>query len=232
VTAYAWVSVASSNGFGNEDLELIRTLWLRGDSMTEINQIEGSQRIIKEHFSFKLPWILNGIARKLDDKGHEVSSEILQELSIFAWSSENWSRPVGEITEAMGQFEKALDQWLDQKQSKIGYYFISTSPHKLKQAIRDKMHLLTTQTDNNNTLKVYIYVSYGFSEETRAIPTFMTEPELLIRTSGEQRLSNFCMWHLRYTELMFIKPLFPECNEEVWDSCLQEYSTRKRRFGK
>jgi hypothetical protein len=67
----------------NEDLELNRTLWLRGDSMTEINQIEGSQRIIKEHFSFKLPWILNGIARKLDDKGHEVSSEILQELSIL-----------------------------------------------------------------------------------------------------------------------------------------------------
>jgi hypothetical protein len=67
----------------NEDLELIRTLWVRGDSMTEINQIEGSQKIIKEHFSFKLPWILNGIARKLDDKGHEVFSEILQELSIL-----------------------------------------------------------------------------------------------------------------------------------------------------
>ena len=161
-------------------------------------------------------------------------SKGVQELSIFAWSSENWSRPVGEITEAMGQFEKALDQWLDKKQSKIGYYFISTSPHKLKPTIRNKMHQLTTQTDNNRTLKVYIYVSYGFSEETlcTTIPTFMTEPELLIRTSGEQRLSNFCMWHLRYTELMFIKPLFPECNEEVWDSCLEEYSTRKRRFGK
>jgi hypothetical protein len=67
----------------NENLEQIRKLWLHGDSMTEINKIEGSKRIIKEHFSFKLPWILNGIARKLDNKGHEVHSEIIQELSIL-----------------------------------------------------------------------------------------------------------------------------------------------------
>jgi replicative superfamily II helicase len=67
----------------NKDLELIRTHWLLGNSMTEINKIEGSQRIIKEHFSFKLPWILNGVARKLEEKDHEVASEILQELSIL-----------------------------------------------------------------------------------------------------------------------------------------------------
>lgn len=77
------VPVLSEAYLANEDLELIRTLWLLGDSMTEINKIEGSQRIIKEHFSFKLPWILNGVARKLEDKGNEVASEILQELSIL-----------------------------------------------------------------------------------------------------------------------------------------------------
>jgi NADPH-dependent 7-cyano-7-deazaguanine reductase QueF-like protein len=67
----------------NKDLELIRTLWLMGDSMQEINKIAGSKKIIKEHFSFKLPWILNGVARKLDGKGNEIASEILQELSIL-----------------------------------------------------------------------------------------------------------------------------------------------------
>ena len=77
------VPVISEAYLVNEDLELIRTLWLLGDSMTEINKIEGSQRIIKEHFSFKLPWILNGVARKLDNKDNEVASEILQELSIL-----------------------------------------------------------------------------------------------------------------------------------------------------
>lgn len=77
------VPVLSEAYLANEDLELIRTLWLLGDSMTEINNIEGSKRIIKEHFSFKLPWILNGIARKVEDKGNEVASEILQELSIL-----------------------------------------------------------------------------------------------------------------------------------------------------
>lgn len=77
------IPVLSEAYLANEDLELIRTLWLLGDSMTEINKIEGSQRIIKEHFSFKLPWILNGVARKLEDKGNEVASEILHELSIL-----------------------------------------------------------------------------------------------------------------------------------------------------
>lgn len=77
------VPVLSEAYLVNEKLEQIRTLWLQGDSMTKINQIEGSQRIIKEHFSFKLPWILNGIARKLEDKGRELHSEALQELSIL-----------------------------------------------------------------------------------------------------------------------------------------------------
>lgn len=67
----------------NEELHLIRTHWLRGDSMTEIIKIEDAPRIIKEHFSFKLPWVLNGVARKLTNKDHGLASEILQELSIL-----------------------------------------------------------------------------------------------------------------------------------------------------
>ena len=110
--------------------------------------------------------------------------------------------------------------------------------------MRVKMHNLKVQTSlGSSKLKVYIYISYGFSEDIdrvvtgryksdSVVPNDMSEPDLLIRTSGEQRLSNFCMWHLRYAELMFIRPLFPECDEEVWDSCLEDYSTRKRRYGK
>lgn len=164
-------------------------------------------------------------------------SKDISELSVFAWSSENWSRPQEEIDSAMQQFGTALDQWLADDQRDISYVFISSSAHKLSSTLRTKMHNLQLQTSVATKLKVYIYMSYGFSEDVAAtgrsaIPNDMSAPDLLIRTSGEQRLSNFCMWHLRYTELMFIKPLFPECDEKVWDSCLEEYSVRKRRYGK
>tara|TARA_B110000091_G_C13802908_1_gene471089 strand:+ start:860 stop:1534 length:675 start_codon:yes stop_codon:yes gene_type:complete len=167
----------------------------------------------------------------------------VQELSIFAWSSENWSRPKEEVDGAMEQLQKALDKWLCDEQEDIAYVFISTSLEKLPSVLRVKMHNLKMQTSENSKLTVYIYISYGFSEDVdrratcryksdSAIPNNMSEPDLLIRTSGEQRLSNFCMWHLRYTELMFINPMFPDCDEEVWDSCIDEFSTRKRRYGK
>jgi len=167
----------------------------------------------------------------------------VKELSIFAWSCENWSRPKEQVDGAMVQFHKALDQWLSDDQEDIAYVFISTRPDKLSSTLRVKMHQLQLQTSENSKLTVYIYMSYGFSEDVvrmstgaykteSVIPNNMSEPDLLIRTSGEQRLSNFCMWHLRYTELMFINPMFPDCDEEVWNSCVEEYSTRKRRFGK
>jgi undecaprenyl diphosphate synthase len=167
----------------------------------------------------------------------------VQELSIFAWSSENWSRPKEEVDSAMEQLQKALDKWLCDEQEDIAYVFISTSLEKLPSVLRVKMHNLKMQTSENSKLTVYIYISYGFSEDVdrratcryksdSVIPNNMSEPDLLIRTSGEQRLSNFCMWHLRYTELMFINPMFPDCDEEVWDSCIDEFSTRKRRYGK
>ena len=166
----------------------------------------------------------------------------ISELSVFAWSSENWSRPTVEISGAMQQFDEALDKWSADEQEEIAFYFVSTSPEKLKPKTRDKMLALHTKTLKNSKLKMYIYISYGFSEdvefdqstsfrETSAVPSDASEPDMLIRTSGEQRLSNFCMWYLRYTELLFIQPLFPECDEEVWDGCVEEYMTRKRRFG-
>ncbi len=167
----------------------------------------------------------------------------VQELSIFAWSSENWSRPRSEITRAMEEFAKVLTHWLEKEQNEIAYYFISTSPMKLNSTIREKMQALNQQTRANTKLIVYIYVSYGFSEDVQrpqlsqfklssAVPSFASNPDLLIRTSGEHRLSNFCMWHLAYTELLFIDPLFPECDSTTWNFCAAEYSRRKRRFGK
>lgn len=168
----------------------------------------------------------------------------IKELSIFAWSSENWNRPQSEITQAMHELETVIDEWLAKEQNDIAFYFVSTDKNRLHSVYREKMFTLKTITADNNKLVVYIYISYGFAEDVQqcventsykiasVVPSFASCPDLLIRTSGEQRLSNFCLWHLRYTELMFIKPLFPDCNTSVWDQCLEEYSVRKRRFRK
>lgn len=167
----------------------------------------------------------------------------IPELSIFAWSSENWSRPPEQVEFAMTQFKLLLEQWIRREQTDIAFHFVSTSSEKLDSIIRQKMHDLNAITQNHSKLKCYIYVSYGFSEdveraqldnfrETSAVPAAASDPDVLIRTSGEQRLSNFCMWHLRYAELIFIRPLFPDCDDEVWDDCMVEYSSRQRRYGK
>jgi len=165
------------------------------------------------------------------------------ELSIFAWSSENWTRPQEEIDSTMEQILRVLSKWMTSEQTDIAFYFVSTSAHKLNRQIQQKMRDLTDITRNHKKLKCYIYVSYGFSEDVEQaqrgdfrdlskVPSSATDPDLLIRTSGEYRLSNFCMWHLRYTELLFIQPLFPECDAEVWDDCAVQYSGRQRRYGK
>ena len=76
----------------------------------------------------------------------------VKELSIFAWSCENWSRPKEQVDGAMVQFHKALDQWLSDDQEDIAYVFISTRPDKLSSTLRVKMHQLQLQTSENSKL--------------------------------------------------------------------------------
>jgi len=191
-----------------------------------------------------------------NETGYEKSKHVLQEtiqwsfdkgireLSIFAWSSEKWNRPLPEINQAMHQLESVIDEWLTKEQTDIAFYFVSTDKNRLNSTLREKMDTLKTVTGNNNNMVVYIYVSYGFKEDVQqsaenlsykiasVIPSFASCPDLLIRTSGEKCLSNFCLWHLRTTDLMFIQPLFPDCNTSVWEQCIEEYSSRKRRIAK
>ena len=154
-----------------------------------------------------------------NEKSNQVLQETIQwsidkgigELSIFAWSSENWNRPQSEINQAMHQLEVIIDEWLTKEQTDIAFYFVSTDKQRLNSVLREKMYTLKTITGDNKKLIVYIYVSYGFEEDVQqcaehlsykiasVVPSFATCPDLLIRTSGEKCLSNFCLWHLRCT---------------------------------
>ena len=158
-------------------------------------------------------------------------SKNVKELSIFAWSTENWTRPQREIKYAMTQLQQQLQRWIDTPDHRFSFTFVSSTIQQIPLPILQQMKTLQTATDNDSLLRIYIYISYGFKEGCIAEPRYKQDPDLLVRTSGEQRLSNFCMGNLTYTELLFIEPLFPECTAETWDMCMAEFTSRHRRHG-
>lgn len=168
----------------------------------------------------------------------------VRELSVYCWSSENWSRPPDEVEFCMAQLSRLLDEWVERPTVAVRYCFVSSSPEKIPVALYKKMQRVEEATKAESALVVYLYVSYGFREDAAAaagpggygehcaVPQTASAPDLLIRTSGECRISNFCMWHLAYTELMFIDTPFPRCTDRTWDWCVRQFSKRARRFGR
>lgn len=180
-------------------------------------------------------------------------------LTLFAFSSENWQRPSGEVTDLMGLFLKALQQDIHELH-KNNIQFRAIGDHaqlsvRLKKAIFDAQ----TLTQNNTGLILVIALNYGgrwdLVQATRRISeafkadnlklenideTLLTahlstanlpDPDLFIRTSGESRISNFLLWQMAYTELYFIDIFWPEFDEVALENALNFFATRQRRFG-
>jgi len=165
-----------------------------------------------------------------------ASTSNVKELSLYAWSEENWSRPQKEINTMLNAVEKQLDLWnASPPAPNVRFHFVSTSSHKVPKNVRDKMKQLQKTSKNNTGVMVYIYFSYGFNKEPKQkdhfLPKTASHPDLLIRTGGEKRLSNFCMSQLVYTELCFVDDLFPHCNDTTWNHCVKEYNKRNRNYG-
>lgn len=184
----------------------------------------------------------------------------IQALTIFAFSSENWNRPEKEVNSLMSLFVTTLDSEVKKlHKQNVRVRFIgdrSKFADKLQQRIGDAEEL----TRSNTGLNLSIAANYGgrwdiantckkiagkvlsgelaiedikedlFAEEIRIddIP----DPDLLIRTGGESRISNFLIWHLAYTELYFSEVLWPDFNTGELEKSLEWFSTRQRRFGK
>ncbi|WP_339634739.1 isoprenyl transferase [uncultured Sneathiella sp.] len=204
-------------------------------------------------------------------RGHEQGAEAVREavkgcgelgiryLTIFAFSSENWSRPVEEINHLMGLFRfffqkevKALCE-AGVKVKFIGD--ISRLPDDIQELIKD----LKARTKDNSKLNLTIALSYGSQAEiagsmrrigekvrageiepedidetmvARHLETAdLPDPDLLIRTSGEQRLSNFLLWQCAYTEFVFLDVLWPDFRKEDLISAVEEFGSRNRRYG-
>ncbi|MBS0358878.1 MAG: isoprenyl transferase [Proteobacteria bacterium] len=184
----------------------------------------------------------------------------IEVLSLFAFSSENWSRPQREVNFILNLFLEALNREVHElNQNNIRIYFVGDqSPLKLE--LRQKMQQAEELTRNNTGLKLVIAVNYGgqwdilqaVQKIARQVETGnlksteidfsllnnligiagLPQPDLFIRTSGEQRISNFFLWQLAYTELYFTDTPWPEFREEALEQALAHYNKKQRRFGK
>ncbi len=180
-------------------------------------------------------------------------------LTVYAFSSENWHRPSVEVKHLLELFLNALNRDVAElDKNNVALRFIGNRS-AFNPAIRDGMRRAEAKTRNNNGLYLNVAVNYGgHAEITEAVrqiakevtqgvlrPEQVTEklledklytqglptPDLLIRTGGEQRLSNFLLWQLAYTELYFTDTLWPDFNDQHLDLALADFAGRQRRFG-
>jgi undecaprenyl diphosphate synthase len=181
-------------------------------------------------------------------------------LSLFAFSSENWNRPPREVDGLMTLLRKYLASELG-KMMRHGIRLVAVgSLRKLPPAVRQALRASIAATRNNTGMTVILAVSYGGREDiaqaaraiarrvkrgelapgeisehtvsdhlgTRGVP----DPDLLIRTSGELRISNFFLWQLAYTEMYVTDTLWPDFREREYFQALAFFQQRQRRFGR
>ena len=180
-------------------------------------------------------------------------------LTLFAFSSENWRRPREEVSSLMGLFVEALRREVDElHRNNVKLTFIGAL-EKLSDSLRKKMAAAEQKTAGNTGLSLQVAVAYGgrwdIADAARHLaekvaagemqPREVTEdalaaelqlagipdPDLLVRTGGEQRISNFLLWNLAYAELWFTDVLWPDFDKAEFDRALAVFAGKQRRYG-
>lgn len=184
----------------------------------------------------------------------------IEALTIFAFSSENWNRPESEVSNLMTLFVTTISAEVKKLHKKnVCVKFIGDRyrfSDKLLSSIRES----ETLTENNSGLRLNIAANYGGrwdivnackllageiqkksieldDVDESMLDSFMSlsdiaAPDLFIRTGGEQRISNFLIWQLAYSELYFVDTLWPDFSDDDFSTALNWYASRQRRFGK
>ncbi len=179
----------------------------------------------------------------------------VQSLAVYAFSTENWTRPIDEVESLMEIFGETIERELpDLAKQGVRTRFIGRRD-RVPDWLLERMTALETETAANERLSLWIAFDYGgraelveavrglvasgarseeIDEDALAAQLYAPElpdPDLLIRTSGELRLSNFLLWQLAYAELVFVETLWPDFGEDDLRRALADYATRRRRFG-
>jgi len=189
--------------------------------------------------------VLKRTARACAQRGVQV-------LTVFAFSSENWRRPADEVSALMDILVVALAREVNQlRREGVRLCFVGAR-EGLSERVRNSLLDAEHATANNHALTLNVCFNYGgrwdvvqaarrlaaagedISEESlsRALSTVhVGDPDLVIRTGGEMRLSNFLLWQAAYSELYFSPSLWPDFDESSLDAAIAAFATRERRFG-
>jgi undecaprenyl diphosphate synthase len=179
----------------------------------------------------------------------------VQSLAVYAFSTENWTRPTDEVETLMEIFGETIERELpDLARQGVRTRFIGRRD-RVPDWLGEQMAGLEAETAANDRLSLWIAFDYGGRAElvdaargliesgtraedvdeellaSRLYAPELPDPDLLIRTSGELRLSNFLLWQLAYAELVFVDTLWPDFGEDDLRRALADYATRRRRFG-
>ena len=172
----------------------------------------------------------------------------IEELTVYSFSTENWSRPKDEVRGLMGMMgERIGTETPELKSEGVRMRYIGRR-EGLDPALVERMEWSEAETGENERITLFVAFNYGGRAEILdAARRFeggsdddfqrllyapeMHDPDLLIRTSGEQRLSNYLLWQCAYSELVFRDELWPDFDRAALEACLREYETRQRRFG-
>lgn len=184
----------------------------------------------------------------------------IKKLSLFAFSEQNWERPLEEVEALMKLFNEYIDKEWDEVVNNGIRLFTLGFKEKLPKNLQQKLNSLEEATLKNKDMYLGLAVSYGGREEiVEAVkkialkvkegsldPKEITQDtiysnmfayplgdvDLLIRTGGEKRISNFMLWEISYAELYFTDVLWPDFNEKEFEKALRDFARRQRRFGK
>ena len=180
-------------------------------------------------------------------------------LTLFAFSSENWKRPQDEVSDLMALLKLYISRELGELHRNNVRVRILGEISLFSDEIQKMLDSAVNKTKNNSGLELCLALNYGSrieiikavkliakdvskglielnSVDEKTLETYLDtsdvpDPDLLIRTSGEQRLSNFLLWQLAYTELIFVNCLWPDFTSDDLEKAIQEYQQRDRRYG-
>ena len=184
-----------------------------------------------------------------------VNKNKIDFLTVFVFSTENWKRSKTEISFLMDLLVKFLDDTIQKINSNDYKVRFIGNLVPFKKNIIKKINFIQDNTSNNKGITITIALNFGgrydiinatnkflntqprlklIDEEKFKNFTFnncIPDPDLLIRTGGEMRLSNFLLWDLAYTELMFLPQMWPEFDEQILNECIMNYNNRIRKYG-
>ncbi|OOF85524.1 polyprenyl diphosphate synthase [Rodentibacter ratti] len=220
--------------------------------------MDGNGRWAKQRNKLRVFGHTNGVAavRRAVTYARQIGVKV---LTLYAFSSENWNRPEQEVSSLMTLFMQALDREVKKLHKNDIRLKIIGDTSRFSEKLREKIRKAEELTEKNTALTLNIAANYGgcwdivqaakqiadkvknneiqtediteqyFQQQlvTQAQP----QVDLLIRTSGEQRISNFLLWQIAYAELCFLDVLWPDFSEKDFNQAIASYQQRHRRFG-